>query len=197
TNPPPTFIVRMTSPPNGAIFRAPVDIPLSAYARPTSGPPVSVEFFENGNSLGLGHPIPTSIGASNVFALIWSNAPPGNYALTAKGTDTNGNTAVSAAVNISVLPSPPPPTNRPPIVSIVASDPVAIEGTNCWPWLGLGSGSCTWSNWWSGTNVFRFFTNCGPKDAAFTVRRFGETNDAVTVDYAIGGTASNGVDYAT
>lgn len=38
-------------------------------------------------------------------------------------------------------------------------------------------------------------TNCGPKDATFTVFRFGATNDDLDVTYAIGGTATNGVDY--
>jgi hypothetical protein len=192
----PDFIVRITSPPNGAVFRAPLDLPIFAYAHPTSGPPVSVEFFENANSLGLGHAVAsTAIGYSNMFTLVWSNPPAGNYALTAKATDTNGNTAVSTAINISILASGPPPTNRPPIITIVATDPIAIEGTNCWPWLGLASGPLTWTNWASATNHLRFFTNCGPKDAVFTVRRLGATNDPVTVDYAIGGTGSNGVDY--
>ena len=42
---------------------------------------------------------------------------------------------------------------------------------------------------------WRFFTNCGPKNASFTVRRYGDTNDDLTVNYAIGGTATNGIDY--
>ena len=45
--------------------------------------------------------------------------------------------------------------------------------------------------------TFRFITNCGPKNATFTVHRFGATNDPLTLDYAIGGSASNGVDYVT
>jgi hypothetical protein len=40
-----------------------------------------------------------------------------------------------------------------------------------------------------------FFTNCGPKNATFAVRRFGVTNNDLTVAYTIGGTATNGVDY--
>src|SRR5207249_5437230 len=53
----------------------------------------------------------------------------------------------------------------------------------------------TWSGW-PGT-VCRTFTNCGPKNATFVVRRFGSTNDDLTVSYAIGGTASNGVEYVS
>ena len=51
-----------------------------------------------------------------------------------------------------------------PTVSILATDPTALEGTST---------------------------------GAFTLLRFGPTNVAVSVDLAITGTASNGVDYAT
>jgi hypothetical protein len=133
---------------------------------------------------------------TNYWALVWTNPPVGtNFALTAKATDNGGASTVSLPVFISVLPSLPPPTNRPVLVSVVATDPVAIEGTNCWPWPGLASATATWSNW-SATNVtFRFFTNCGPKNATITVFRLGATNDSLNVAYAIGGTATNGIDY--
>ena len=42
----------------------------------------------------------------------------------------------------------------------------------------------------------RTYTNWGPKAALFTVQRFGDATDALTVNYSVGGTASNGVDYA-
>ena len=81
------------------------------------------------------------------------------------------------------------------IVSIVATDPIAIAGTNCWTWLGLSNAAPTWSNWVSPTAIWTWFTNCGPQDAAFTVHRIGPTNNALVLNYSIGGTASNGVDY--
>jgi hypothetical protein len=80
-------------------------------------------------------------------------------------------------------------------VDIVATDPIAVEGTNCWVWAGLTNATGSWSNWPG--PVTRLFTNCGPKNATFTLSRFGETNAALTVDYTVGGTATNGVDYAT
>jgi hypothetical protein len=201
TNPP---IVRITSPPNGALFRAPVNIPIYAYVGGFDGSVTNVEFFAGTNDLGAGHGLcaevrPGStlppICLTNVFVLVWSNAPVGDYLLTAMAEDDGGVSSTSGPVKISVLPSPPPPTNRPPIVSIVASDPLAIEGTNCWPWLGLGSIQPTWGDWMGGIATWRFFTNCGPKNATFTVRRFGDTNDDLTVLYSIGGSATNGVDY--
>ena len=51
----------------------------------------------------------------------------------------------------------------------------------------------TWTDWPGGDRVP--VTNCGPKNATFSVYRTADTNGALTVTYAIGGTASNGVDY--
>ncbi len=204
TNLPP--VVRIISPANGSVFYAPINIPLFAYANDFDGSVTSVEFFAGTNSLGFGQPVPSPVAVNssgpssippiyptNVFFLVWSNTPVGAYTLTAKATDNDGALTVSDPVKIAVLPLPPPPTNHPPIVSLVATDPVAIEGTNCWVWPGETNASPTWAAW--PTAICRFFTNCGPKTATFTVRRCGDTNDDLTVPYDIGGTASNGVDY--
>jgi len=208
TNIPP--VVRIISPANGSVFRSPINIPLFAFANDPDGFVTSVEFFAGTNSLGLGQRVPVvtplaggglviggpvpPIYPTNLFFLIWSNAPVGTDALTAVATDNGGLSTTSAPVNILILPSLlPPPTNQPPIVNIVATDPVAIEGTNCWVWPGETNLPPTWAAW--PTAVCRFFTNCGPKTATFTVRRFGDTNGDLTVPYDIGGTASNGVDY--
>jgi hypothetical protein len=205
TNLPP--IVRITSPPDDAVFRAPLNIPLFSYAADFDGSVTSVEFFADGNSLGFGHqvaalPSPLSPSAvvtpANFWELTWTNPlPETNISLTAEATDNAGESTISDPVHISVLPPLPPPTNRPAVVSIVATDPIAIEGTNCWPWLGLPVASPTWSNWLASGVTWRFFTNCGPKDATFSMFRFGATNDELDVAYAIGGTATNGIDYVT
>jgi hypothetical protein len=198
TNLPP--VVRISSPPNGAVFRGPVDVPIYAYANDFDGYVASVEFFADATSLGLGQQVRSTAGTNTypgagVWFLVWSNAPPGtNIALTAKATDNGGASTTSDPVRISILPPLPPPTNRPPIISIFAPDPIAIEGTNCWPWVGL-AGAPTWGSWTNPTAVCRFFTNCGPKNATFAVRRYGDTNTDVLVAYDVGGTATNGVDY--
>ncbi|MBW8865685.1 MAG: hypothetical protein JF609_12350, partial [Verrucomicrobia bacterium] len=199
TNIPP--VVRIASPANGSVFHTPIDIPLYSFANDADGSVVSVEFFANSNSLGFGRrlPVPSAAGSmtaiypTNLFLLVWSNAPAGSYVLTVDATDNSGATTVSDPVKIAVLMSPPPPTNRPPVVNVVASDPIAIEGTNCWVWPGETNGSPSWAAWPAA--AYRFFTNCGPKTATFTVRRFGDTNDDLTVTYDLGGSAGNGVDY--
>jgi hypothetical protein len=197
TNRPPE--VRITSPPNAAVFRAPVNIPIYVYAHDANGYVTSVEFLAGTNSLGFGSPIargtntpPTSY-YSNYFSLVWSNALSGSYALTAIVTDNSNAVAVSLPVNITVLPPLLPPSKLLPIVTISAIDPIAIEGTNCWVWSSTTNTVPTWTNWPGSTRIL--LTNCGPKNATFSIYRSGETNSALTVTYAISGTASNGVDY--
>jgi hypothetical protein len=216
TNLPP--VVRIISPPNGAVFFAPVNIPLYAYARAfvwqsnvLFDQVSNLEFYADGADLGPGQhvvygpPPPPPGGVTPLyvtllpdnFFLVWSNAPIGQHGLTAVAEDYFGNSVTSAPVNIKVAASPPPPTNRPAIVSIVATDPIAIEGTNCWTWPGLAGPTATWSNWLAPTATFCWFTNCGPKNATFSVFRFGDTNGVLMVAYGIGGSATNGIDYVT
>lgn len=207
--PPPTNVppvVRIVSPANGSMFHAPVNVPLIAYANDSDDAVASVQFFDGANSLGFGqrlpfpivpvstNPVPAVIVyPTNLYFLVWSNAPIGTNLLTAVATDAIGLSSTSAPVFVAVLPPPPPPTNRPTIVDIVATDPVAVEGTNCWVWPGETNATPTWAAW--STAILHPYTNCGPKTATFTVRRWGDTNNSLTVPYAVSGTASNGVDY--
>ena len=217
--PPIPYSVRIISPPNGAVFFAPVDIPLYAWVTHPNNSNIieqtDVSFYDDKtNFLGNGQPVPlpTPVAAANssgstpvpsypqtnLFYLVWSNAPVGSHALSALATFNDLNPPISLVlrssnVNITVLATPPPPTNRPPIVNIVATDPVAVAGTNSWVWMGESNSPAAWTAWPSAACVL--FTNCGPKTATFTVHRFGDTNDDLTVNYGIGGTASNGVDY--
>lgn len=210
--PPPFPTVRIVNPPNGSTFYAPVDIPLFAAVNP--GPDyqaLSVQFFDGTNYIGDGQriPSPAATGSSisnplppsyptNLFFLIWSNAPVGNHVLTAQAVVAGKMFALaviitSSPVDITILAPQPPPTNFPPLVDIVATDPTAIEGTNSWVWPGETNSPASWAAWPPSASCY--FTNYGPKTATFTVRRCGETNDDLTVTYNIGGTASNGVDY--
>jgi Bacterial Ig domain/Calx-beta domain len=174
-------VVNITSPPNGAIYIAPANITLLAGAFDADGTVSTVEFFEGGNSLGIATNNPISAGAANAFHLNWPNVSAGQYILTAVATDNQGATGTSAPVRVVVKTGPL--TNPPPIVSIVATDPIAVEnpGTNRFI---LPPIAMTFTNYIGGTNT-----------ATFLVRRVGDTNNDLTVSYDIGGTASNGVDY--
>jgi hypothetical protein len=210
--------VRIVSPANHAVFYTPVDIPIFAYTR-SEAVFTNVEFYANGADLGRGVNLSSTNRAvcqtlasptimppiflhrlGSVWCLVWSNAPAGSYALTAVAggselfmplTTLN---RTSPPVNITVLSSTNG-TNPTDVVDIVATDPIAIAGTNMfWVWPGMTNATPSWTNWpparWG------YFTNWGPKAALFTVRRFGNASSTLTVNYTIGGTASNGVDYA-
>jgi hypothetical protein len=225
---PTTFpAVNIISPANHAVFHAPIDIPIFAYARPVQifdpllgtyrlAEPTNVEFYALNigvtNDLGQG----VNLGsATNVitpffktwspqprlakeFLLVWSNALAGSNTLTAVaryhapffGPDFY---RTSAPVNITVLLSPPD-TNAPDVASIVATDPIAVAGTNAFAWPGITNGTPAWTNW--PPPQWGFTTNWGPRNALFTVRRFGDASSDLILDYSIGGTASNGTDYA-
>lgn len=212
---PPSVIppVRITSPANHATFYTPVDIPLFVFARfsvssltsPAGSSVTNVEFFAGTNDLGSGFNLGSAsrptyanlITASpiprlgNIYCLTWSNPPTGTFTVTAVAT-AGGVSKTSAPVSISILASA---TNSNPadVVSIVATDPVAIAGTNAYVWRGLTNLVPSWTNW--GRSTLQWFTNWGPKNATFTLRRFGDASSNLTVNYNVGGTASNGVDF--
>ncbi len=185
TNRPP--VVRITSPPDHATFKAPANILIQASAYDTDGQVASVEFFAGTNSLGKTVLPPAIDGHNNMsllYTFMWSNVVAGEYTLTAQATDDDGAVTTSTPVRIAVVVTnaPPPPTNEVPRVTIYARDSVAAEGPR-----------------WVGTNGVVPFagdnTNNTHNTATFIVSRSGPMTASLTVYYAIGGTASNGVDY--
>lgn len=217
--------IRIIAPANHTVFFAPVNVPLLAYTRINPSPGTeayysNVVFYANGQLLGSGVILCSNRFISNlafpgqmpgdplsrlheVWGLVWSNAPAGSYALTAvTGGNIHGIIAdwamsisrTSAPVNITILATPPPTNTLPDVVDIFARDPVAIAGTNdSWIWKGSPAAAPAWTNW--PPVSWEWFTNWGPKIALFTVDRCGSVASDLTVNYSIGGTASNGVDY--
>ena len=99
----------LTSPANGFSAEQPADITLTASA---SGPAAvsNVLFRTNGVALG-------SV-SGGPYTLVWSNAPAGDFALSAIASDTNGASATSSVVNITVTPLV---TNTiPPVIATVS-----------------------------------------------------------------------------
>ena len=223
--PPLAQVVRITSPANHATFDSPVDIPIFAYLHDgftVEATYKTVEFYASnstgtidlGPGVALNATPPKGVAIPNfetalverlymVYCRVWTNAPAGSYALraVAGGTDPNGPapgiplslSRTSAPVNITILASLTN-HNTPDIVSVVASDPVAISGTNaCWIWPGETNATPAWTNW--PPKQWASFTNWGPKNALFTVRRFGDVSTNLTVNYSVTGTAVSNVDY--
>src|ERR1017187_9035739 len=157
--PPPNvpFAVGFWYPTNGQMFAAPANI--GVHARVTDSNVVqTIQYFANGGSIGTvtnsGGVLFTNTTQGNPFFLSWSNVPAGSYALTALATDSAGNTATSAPVNIYVV------TNLPPVINIYATDPVAIEGTNYLNWYSPTSSISSYiSNYVSGANTATFLVH--------------------------------------
>jgi hypothetical protein len=139
TNVPPT--VSLVTPTNGSSFLSLPNIEIAAHAFDSNGWVTAVEFLANGRSLGVvsnnsfgsrtaeplvlreshGSVLPVWLGSHvNRYQFVWTNVPPGNYALTAVATDNAGLQMTSAAINITVS------TNLPaPVVRIVSPAPGA------------------------------------------------------------------------
>jgi len=168
SNVPPS--VRIAEPTNGATFLAPADISIFAVPTDLDGSIQSVEFFSGTNSLGVVTNNPLAMSPLNPWHLFWTNVPPGAYALRAKATDNGGAVGWSEAVRISVLG----PGGQ-QVVNVMATDPDAEEIPVVPPGMGL-------------------LQRMNP--AVFTISRAGDTNGPLTVFFSLGGTASNGIDYA-
>ena len=139
TNVPPT--VSIVTPTNDSSFLSLPNIEIAAHAFDSNGWVTTVEFLANGKGLGVvsnnpfgsrtaeplvlreshGSILPVWLGSHvNRYQFVWTNVPPGNYALTAVATDNAGLQMTSAAINIAVS------TNLPaPVVRIVSPAPGA------------------------------------------------------------------------
>ncbi len=93
TNQPP--VVSLTSPTPGATFNAPASVTLTASASDPDGTITKVEFYYGSNLITSDNQSPYSYTVTGV--------PASNYTLTAKATDNNGITTMSAPVTISVV----------------------------------------------------------------------------------------------
>jgi glucuronoarabinoxylan endo-1,4-beta-xylanase len=86
--------VSLTQPADGSFFNAGDPVPLVATASNTVGTIARVEFYRGTNLIGT--------DLTSPFALTWSNAPVGTHTLTARAFDSQGGSARSAPVNITV-----------------------------------------------------------------------------------------------
>ena len=189
--------VTITAPPDGAVFAGRQHIPIEAVTVDVDGYAGRVEFFDGPVKIGeqellfLAAPDP---GTPIHFSIVWSNAPLGRHELVARTRDNLGAPAVSPPVHLTVLETNAMPTNA-PIVNLNALDAYAAEGVVC-----FGADSGWGTNVWLCTNInliCRTNSGCITNIAAFKVTRSGSNNVPLQVFYEIGGTASNGLDYAS
>src|SRR5207247_2420272 len=98
------MIVNLTAPTNNSVFKAGPSITLTVDAISKASTISKVEFYDNGNSLG--------VSAAAPYSFLWNSAPSGAHQITAKATDALGATTTSPAVAIKV--------NTLPTVSLTA-----------------------------------------------------------------------------
>jgi len=86
--------VSITNISNNSTFPAPTNLTISASATDSDGTITNVDFYADGLFLGA--------DITSPYSLVWSNAPVGTYALTARATDDQGMITTSAVVNITI-----------------------------------------------------------------------------------------------
>ncbi len=167
----PVPTVSMTQPVPGQSFTNPALITLSATASSGGGPITNVSFYHGGNTL-------IGIDTNSPYSIIWSNVPEGAYSLTARATDTNGQTGTSSARTINV---------RPPGYFSMA----LIHTNSIWKYLDNGSDQGTawqgWgfddSSWASGLGQFGYSSNPAELDEATVVNFGGDTENKFVTTY--------------
>jgi hypothetical protein len=90
--------VAISSPANNAVFTAGTDLTINANATDVDGTVAKVEFYQGSTLLGQSTTAP--------YSFTWNNPAAGSYALTAKATDNNGGTTLSAIVNVTISAAP-------------------------------------------------------------------------------------------
>jgi len=111
-------VVSITTPTNGKTFLSMPNIEIGATASDSNGWVTTVEFLANGKSVGVvsnnsfAAPLSWRGRHQSRFTFVWTNVPPGDYALTALATDNSGLQTTSSAVDISVGTNLPTPAVR-------------------------------------------------------------------------------------
>lgn len=111
SNKPPTVV--LSAPTNGATYKAPATVTLTASAADSDGTVASVEFYANGTLVGKDTAAPFTVVGT---------LQQGTYAITAVAYDNAGASTVSGTVNITVSgTTQPAPTPAPTGVAFTAS----------------------------------------------------------------------------
>ena len=117
--------VNLTNPANNQTFTAPANITLTAEASAPQGQITRVDFYAGQTLIGS--------DTTSPYSIAWNNVSAGSYALTARATDSAGQSATSNAVSIVVNPQPAPPPNPPVLLTEENSDmAIALESAS---WL--------------------------------------------------------------
>lgn len=159
--------VELVRPREGEVFQEPAEIKIVAAAWDDDGTIVQVEFFADGRKIHewitdtTRDVRPADCGLLSA-SFVWTDATVGEHLLQAVATDDEGVRSESPVVSVRVMEG-----TQPPLVSITATDPYAVEPQE----------------------------GGEPNTAVFRVRRTGSTAQDLAVWYSVGGTATPGEDY--
>jgi hypothetical protein len=115
--------VSMTNPQSGSSYTSPASITLSAVAADLGGSVSQVSFYNGPTLLG-------TVSGSSPYSLAWNNPPPGSHRLTARATDNNNATHISAPVFISVNTATIPAAPTALALGTVTSGSVSLNWTD-------------------------------------------------------------------
>jgi hypothetical protein len=120
--------VAIVRPEHGQVFPARTDIEIVVEASDPDGWITQVDFFAGSTRIGseqLHFIQPPPPGETYTFSFTWTSVPAGRHLLGARATSNSGKITASHRVGIAVEDA-----SRPPVVTIVARDAFAQEGTD-------------------------------------------------------------------
>jgi hypothetical protein len=172
--------VAVISPPPGAVLPLASEIHVLAEARDPDGWVTSVEFFVDGESIGVATPVRWSTQSiepadaledpdwrpPHLFSVRWIGPRPGTHQLMASAEDNLGEKTKSDPVEVHLIEVP-----EPVVVQVHALDPEGAEGPLDDTLAAI------------------------PDPAVFLLSRSGPMDFPLEVFFELGGTAVNGMDY--
>jgi hypothetical protein len=100
-----TLSVKIIAPEDGAALKQGTELELIAQALADGTDTVKVEFYSNGQLVGEGVEWQTLVATDEeTFSYHWRSAPLGTHHITAKATASNGMTATSDPITITIIP---------------------------------------------------------------------------------------------
>jgi endoglucanase len=115
--------VAITSPAAAASYAPGSNVTLTASASEPTASIAKVEFFETPQAGGTATLLGTA--TASPYSVTWTDVPAGYYSLTAEAFDSEGNTATSAPVLVSVVSA----TSTAPQLHVSGSELVSASGT--------------------------------------------------------------------
>lgn len=172
--------IALTSPPAGAVFTAPANIPMSATASDSDGVSL-VEFLKDGSVVGSTNVAPYAMTIGNVAA--------GSYAIAARATDNRSGVSTSSPVSVTVSPA-----NNPPTVSMTSPATGASFGAPATIALAASAsdsdGTVTKVEFYQGTSLIGTATN-PPYTATWTNVAVGSYSLTAKATDNLGATATS------